>query len=307
MGPSGSGKTTLLRIIAGLETPEAGRVLWGGADLSPVPAHERNFGLFFQDYAIFPHLSVEENVAFGLHMQRLPQREIYLRVANILKKVSLDGFESRRVTELSGGEQQRVALARMLAPRPRLLMFDEPLGALDRALKDDLLDELRRILHESGVPAIYVTHDQAEAFAVADRVLLLHEGRIIQDGAPAEVSAHPASAWAAHFLGLGNLLPGEVHMVKPEGWLVQTAVGEFVVPCGHRHRAGEKVNLLVRRRGVREAPEGRLRGRVADVVFQQTGFKVTLEDGLVFHLDHAPGVGQEICLELLPSAVQCLP
>ncbi len=307
LGASGSGKSTLLRIIAGLETPEAGRVLWDGADLASVPAHERNFGLFFQDYALFPHLSVEENVAFGLRMQGVPEREIGLRVANIIKQINLEGFEKRRVAELSGGEQQRVALARMLAPRPRLLMFDEPLGALDRVLKDDLLDELRRILRESGAPAIYVTHDQAEAFAIADRVLLLHEGRVIQDGSPAEVTANPVSAWAAHFLGLGNLLEGEVRMVTPEGWLVLTPAGEFIVGCGHSHRAGEKVNLLVRRERVRAAPEGRLRSRVADVVFQQSGFRVSLENGLVFRLDEAPKVGEEIRLELFPSAVQCLP
>lgn len=307
LGASGSGKSTLLRIIAGLEAAEGGRVLWDGADLTPVPAHERRFGLFFQDYALFPHLSVEENVAFGLRMQRHPEHEIYLRVVNALKHVNLQGFEKRRVTELSGGEQQRVALARMLAPRPRLLMFDEPLGALDRVLKDDLLDELRRLLHETGVPAIYVTHDQAEAFAIADRVLLLHEGRIVQDGAPAEVAAHPVSAWAAHFLGLGNLLEGEVRMVTPQGWLVQTYAGEFVVGCGHKHRAGEKVHLLVRRERVRAAPHGSLRGQVADVVFQQGGFKVKLENGLVFRLEEAPQVGEAICLELLPSAIECLP
>ncbi len=307
LGASGSGKSTLLRVIAGLEVPEGGRVLWDGADLASVPAHERNFGLFFQEYALFPHLNVEENVAFGLRMQRLSEGERFLRVANILKQVNLQGFEKRRVTDLSGGEQQRVALARMLAPRPRLLMFDEPLGALDRVLKDDLLDELRRILRESGVPAIYVTHDQSEAFAIADRVLLLHAGRIVQQGAPADISANPVSAWAAHFLGLGNLLEGEVRMVTPQGWMVQTPAGEFIVACGHRHRAGEKVNLLVRRERVRAAPEGSLRGWVADVAFQQDRFKVRLKNGLVFYLDEAPPVGEEIRLELLPSAVQCLP
>jgi ABC-type Fe3+/spermidine/putrescine transport system ATPase subunit len=307
LGPSGSGKSTLLRIIAGLETPEMGRVLWNGADLASLPPHRRNFGLFFQDYALFPHLNVEENVAFGLRMQSLPEEQIYLRVTEVLKKVGLEGFGKRRIPELSGGEQQRVALARMLAPRPHLLMFDEPLGALDRVLKDDLLDELRRLLHESGVPAIYVTHDQAEAFAIADRILLLHEGRVVQDGAPAEVSANPASAWVAHFLGLGNLLDGEVRSVTSRGWLVNTSAGEFVVQCAHKHRAGEKVNLLVRRERVRIAPQGEVCGRVTDVLFQKSGFKVRLENGLVFFLENAPALGEEICLELLPSAVQCLP
>jgi len=307
LGASGSGKSTLLRIVAGLEQPEQGTVCWDGADLASTPTHQRNFGLVFQDYALFPHLSVADNVAFGLHMQSLPAEEIRLRVTNMLDKVNLAGFEPRRVTDLSGGEQQRVALARALAPRPRLLMFDEPLGALDRALKDDLLDELRRLLHASGIPAIYVTHDQSEAFAVADRILLLHEGRIIQGGAPDDVSAHPALAWVARFLGLGNLLEGRVQAAARGGWRVGTDAGDFVVVCGDAHRAGETVHLLVRRRQVRPAADGNLRGRVADVVFQQDGFKVTLENGLFFYLEEAPKIGEEIRLEVPPSAVQCLP
>ena len=307
LGASGSGKSTLLRIIAGLEQPEQGQVLWGGVDLAPVPVHQRNFGLVFQDYALFPHLNVAENVAFGLRMQSLPAEEIELRVAALLKKMDLSNFQTRRVTDLSGGEQQRVALARALATRPRLLMFDEPLGALDRALKDDLLDELRRILHESGIPAIYVTHDQAEAFAIADRLLLLHEGQIVQSGTPDEVCARPVSTWVARFLGLGNLLEGRVKAAAGKGWGIGTEAGDFVVSCGHTHRAGEKVNVLVRRREVRLAARGSLRGRVADVVFQQDGFKVTLENGLFFYLEDAPKVGEEIRLETPPSAVQCLP
>jgi len=167
LGPSGSGKSTLLRIISGLENAEAGDVFWKGKDFSAVPPHLRNFGLIFQDYALFPHLSVFENVAFGLKMKKLGKEEIRQRVDEALKQVDLLGFESRRVTDLSGGEQQRVALARALAPRPRLLLFDEPLGALDRKLREYLLAELRGILQDTQVPAIYVTHDQEEAFTIA--------------------------------------------------------------------------------------------------------------------------------------------
>lgn len=202
LGPSGSGKSTILRIIAGLEEAEAGEVLWQGKTLADVPSHERNFGLIFQDYALFPHLNVFENVAFGLKMQKMPKDEIRQRVTESLKQVDLAGFDSRRVTDLSGGEQQRVALARALAPRPRLLMFDEPLGALDRRLREYLITEIREILRSSGVPAIYVTHDHAEAFALAQRVMLLNEGKIVQRGSPDEIKAHPASAWAAEFLGV---------------------------------------------------------------------------------------------------------
>ena len=207
LGASGSGKSTMLRIIAGLEEPEGGRVLWDGQDITDVPAHKRGFGLMFQDYALFPHRNVYENIAFGLRMQGLPQDQMDQRVASALEMIQMGPFAQRAVTELSGGEQQRVALARALAPRPRLLMLDEPLGALDHKLRVDLIQELRRILHEQEVPAIYVTHDRDEAFALADRLLVLHDGQLLQSGSPSQLYQTPANAWLAGFLGLGNLVP----------------------------------------------------------------------------------------------------
>ena len=257
LGASGSGKSTLLRIIAGLEQPESGAVFWDGKDVAPVPTHQRNFGLVFQDYALFPHLTVTENVAFGLKMQNLPQDEIRLRVSAALEQVNMSGFANRRVTELSGGEQQRVALARALAPRPRLLMFDEPLGALDRTLKDHLLEELRGILHESNVPAIYVTHDQEEAFAIADRIVLLYDGLIAQDGTPAEVASRPISGWVANFLGLGNVIEGK--------WLgsgrVETPLGVLEISCEAETSVGETVALLIRPERVNLTKNGQKSGR----------------------------------------------
>ena len=305
LGASGSGKSTLLRIIAGLEPPDQGTVRWEERDLASVPAHLRNFGLVFQDYALFPHLSVFENIAFGLRMQNLPRPEIEQRVREAVAQVNLTGFEKRGVSDLSGGEQQRVALARALAPRPRLLMLDEPLGALDRALRERLQGELRGILHATGVPAIYVTHDQEEAFAIADRVLLLHEGRIVRDGSPSEVWNEPGSAWEARFLGLGNVIEGVVTS-HAGTWNVETPAGVFALGCGHVHQAGEKVNLLLRPSGVRLAADGNLRGVVADVLFHQDQFKVTLESGLYFYLPEAPPVGGEIRLRVLQSGIQCL-
>jgi spermidine/putrescine transport system ATP-binding protein len=228
LGSSGSGKTTLLRIIAGLEAAEKGAVYWGGEDLSATPVHQRHFSLMFQDYALFPHLSVAENIAFGLKMAGMDAKTSASRVKQLLSQMNLEGFEKRRVTELSGGEQQRVALARSLAPNPRLLMLDEPLGALDRALREQLMEELRILLHRSGLPAVYVTHDQREAFSVADRIILLHQGHIVQDGTPNEVYAHPASLWAAHFLGMNNTLPAEVISTRPG--LLQTPAVLFHVP-----------------------------------------------------------------------------
>ena len=291
LGASGSGKSTLLRIIAGLEAPERGQVLWDGADLASVPAYRRNFGLVFQDYALFPHLSVSENVAFGLKMQNLPEDEIKLRVTASLGQVNLGGFANRSVTDLSGGEQQRVALARALAPRPRLLMFDEPLGALDRVLKDELLEELRGLLHASEVPAIYVTHDQEEAFAIADRVELLHDGVIAQAGTPAEVFARPMSGWVADFLGLGNVLEGK--------WLgdgrVETKLGVVELNCEREAGKGETVTLLIRPERVKLTENGTgLNGRAADILFQKNGYRVTLENGIYFFTSARLRVGETL-------------
>jgi ABC-type Fe3+/spermidine/putrescine transport system ATPase subunit len=322
LGPSGSGKSTLLRIIAGLETPEQGRVSWDGVDLAPVPVHRRGFGLVFQDYALFPHMDVTRNVAFGLKMQNLAGPEIDMRVADVLAMVNLSGFGSRQVTDLSGGEQQRVALARAMAPNPRMLMFDEPLGALDRNLREQLMQELRRILHESGVPAIYVTHDQEEAFTLADRVFLLHEGLIVRSGTPEQVWSDPGSVWAAQFLDAGNVVEGTILSAAPP-CKVETPVGVFELECnsvsvsayhpeslsgrvGHIHSAGEKIAILLSRRGVLRATQGSISGIVVDVIFRQDGFKVTLANGLDFYLPDAPRVGEQISLSIPKTGIKCL-
>lgn len=205
LGPSGCGKTTLLRIIAGLEKPDTGRVILDGQDMGQIPVHRRGIGLMFQDFALFPHQNVWGNVAFGLRMQGLPRPEINQRVSETLNLVNLGSLARRDVHQLSGGERQRVALARSLAPRPHLLLLDEPMGSLDRTLRDRLLEDLRDILKRVHVTTIYVTHDQAEAFAIADRVILMNEGRIVQAGRPEEVYRQPINAWAAGFLSLREL------------------------------------------------------------------------------------------------------
>jgi ABC-type Fe3+/spermidine/putrescine transport system ATPase subunit len=310
LGASGSGKSTLLRIIAGLEDAESGFVSFNGMDLTSTPPHLRDFGLVFQDYALFPHLNVYDNVAFGLRMRRLPSDEVVERVASSLETVNLTGFENRQVTDLSGGEQQRVALARALATRPRLLMFDEPLGALDRTLREDLLNELRRILHHTNIPAIYVTHDQEEAFALADRVLILHNGQIVREGTPVEVWEHPGSVFVAGFLGLGNIIEGKVKAQlavsnaegKKEGeWKVESRLGVVTVSCEHKHQKGERVHLLARPLSAENARVERSRnepnaivGVVTDVIFLQDRFKVTLDNGLYIYLQEAPKVGESI-------------
>jgi thiamine transport system ATP-binding protein len=201
LGPSGSGKSTLLRAIAGLEPPVRGRVLWDGDDLAGVPPHRRQLGLMFQEHTLFPHRDVLGNVAFGLRMHRVPSTQADTRARELLALVGLGGYEHRRVNELSGGEQQRVALARALAPAPRLLMLDEPLGSLDRVLRERLMVELRDLFTRLGLTSLYVTHDHDEAFALADRVAVMHDGRIEQLGTPVEVWEHPAGERVARFLG----------------------------------------------------------------------------------------------------------
>ena len=291
LGPSGSGKSTLLHIIAGLEVPESGCVLWDGMDLGSVPPERRNFGLVFQDYALFPHMGVKANVAFGLKMRSLGAKEIETRVGEALQLVGLQEFAHRNVTDLSGGEQQRVALARALVLRPRLLMFDEPLGALDRALRDRLLTEMREILQSTQIPAIYVTHDQEEAFAVADRVILLQDGIIIQQGKPEELFSHPASAWVAEFLGLGNLITGKV--LGPQR--VETAMGILKSPMQLVFPSDKTVTLLVRPERVKLSSDGQvLKGRVRDVLFRREGYQVTLENGFTFYAPVNPGIGEEV-------------
>jgi ABC-type Fe3+/spermidine/putrescine transport system ATPase subunit len=302
LGASGSGKSTLLRIIAGLEDAESGFVSFSGINLTSTPPHLRDFGLVFQDYALFPHLNVYDNVAFGLKMRHLPQDQIEERVTNALEMVNLSGFENREVTDLSGGEQQRVALARALSIRPRLLMFDEPLGALDRTLREDLLNELRRILHHTNIPAIYVTHDQEEAFAIADRVLILHDGEIVRQGHTIEVWKYPGSVFVAGFLGLGNIFQGEIQgKTEGERWKVESKVGDFVVNCRHGHSQGDQVYLLARPLSAGNAPVEHSRnepnvieGIVTDVIFQQDRFKVTLDNGLYVYLQEAPRMGENI-------------
>jgi ABC-type Fe3+/spermidine/putrescine transport system ATPase subunit len=297
LGPSGCGKTTLLRIIAGLEIPDSGKVLFEGRDIRDVPVHRRNFGLMFQDQALFPHKNVFENIAFGLRMQRLPMEEIRERVAEVLDLVGMVGFEKRDVNQLSGGEQQRVALARSLAPRPRLLMLDEPLGSLDRTLRERLMNELRTILKGLGVTAIYVTHDQQEAFAVADRVVIMDRGRKVQEGRPEEVYQQPATEFVARFLGLENLLPGRVIEAGPP-LAVETALGLLTAMDSLALPVGKVVTVLIRPEGARclragIPAENLIVGQVQARSFRGGHYQITVAAGgksLRFELD-VPGIG----------------
>jgi thiamine transport system ATP-binding protein len=247
LGPSGSGKSTLLRVAAGLQRPDSGRILLGGEDATGIPPHRRGVGVVFQDQALFPHRDVRGNVAFGLRMRGAPTEETERRVAGVLELVGLMGFERRSIATLSGGERQRVALARALAPEPHVLLLDEPLGSLDRRLRDSLLADLERILDTFDVTALYITHDLAEAFALGDRVAILRAGRVVQTGVPDDVWAHPASEEVARFLGLANVREGVV--VRPEAVRVTpvdgNGRGNAVVESATRE--GASVRLVVRR------------------------------------------------------------
>jgi ABC-type Fe3+/spermidine/putrescine transport system ATPase subunit len=223
LGPSGCGKTTLLRVIAGLEIPQAGDVRLDGKSTLNVPVHQRDFGLMFQDFALFPHLNVAGNVEFGLKMQGLSPTIRATRVQENLEVVSLSGFENRDVTQLSGGERQRVALARSLAPKPHLLMLDEPLGSLDAALREQLAVELKQIIKRVGLTAVYVTHDQNEAFAIADRIAVMNAGKIEQIDTPENIYRQPLSTFVARFLQFENVFP----VINQNSNKAHTAIGDF--------------------------------------------------------------------------------
>jgi ABC-type Fe3+/spermidine/putrescine transport system ATPase subunit len=246
LGPSGCGKTTLLRIIAGLESVDSGTITFDGRDVQSVPVHQRNFGLMFQDFALFPHKNVWDNVIFGLRMQDLPADQIQQLGREALDMVGLIGFEKRDVHQLSGGERQRVALARSLAPKPKLLMLDEPLGALDRQLREELMIELRRILKAAHLTSIYVTHDQAEAFAVADRVAIMNAGRVEQIDTPQAIYQHPATEFVARFLGMPNLISGTVLSVATHVAVVNTPIGVLYAATARSLQPDQAVTLLIR-------------------------------------------------------------
>jgi spermidine/putrescine ABC transporter ATP-binding subunit len=208
LGPSGCGKTTTLRLIAGFEIADVGRIVVGGRDITDLPAHKRDMGMVFQSYALFPHRTVAENVAFGLRMRGLPKAEIAERVAAALKQVALDGYEARRPSQLSGGQQQRVALARAVVIRPAVLLCDEPLGALDRKLRQSMQFELKQLQKQLGVTLVFVTHDQEEALAMSDRIAVMNAGKVEQVGAPQEIYDRPRTRFVADFIGEINMFEG---------------------------------------------------------------------------------------------------
>lgn len=265
LGPSGCGKSTLLRSVAGLQPLDAGEVRWDGEDLVGLPVHRRDFGLMFQEHALFSHRDVAANVAFGLRMQKMDAPGRRRRVREVLGLVGLAGFEEREIATLSGGEAQRVALARSLAPEPRLLMLDEPLGSLDRPRRDELTEELRTLLRRVGVTVLHVTHDHDEAFVVADRVAVMQSGRIARIGTPADIWHDPRHAGVARFLGHPNVVTVGEDGAVPWGRLAAPA-GPAVLRADAFRRAGDPVD-----------EDGTVvTGVVADIRFRGDRFELTL-------------------------------
>jgi putative spermidine/putrescine transport system ATP-binding protein len=255
LGPSGCGKSTVLRIVAGLVEPDGGQVLLAGDDVTRVPVHRRNVGLVFQSYALFPHMTVFENVAFGPRRRRLPEPEVHARVGRVLDLVRLAELGARHPRELSGGQQQRVALARALVTEPRVLLLDEPLSNLDALLRDEMRVELKRLQERLGTTMIFVTHDQAEALTLSDRVVVMDRGRVEQVGRPEEVYRRPATGFVARFLGRANFLAGVVTGRDAAGVTLKLDAGLTVrAAAGEGAPAGQRVQVAIRQESIRLVP-----------------------------------------------------
>ncbi|KAA9373386.1 ABC transporter ATP-binding protein [Microbispora cellulosiformans] len=288
LGPSGCGKTTSMRMIAGFEDPTQGVVRLHGEDVTHVPPNKRDINMVFQSYALFPHMNVWDNVAFGLRRRKVPDAEIRRRVGEILEVVDLTGREKRRPKEMSGGQQQRVALARALVNRPRALLLDEPLGALDLKLRQAMQIELKRIQREVGITFVYVTHDQSEALTMSDRIAVMNDGLVEQLADPREIYERPASTFVAGFIGTSNLFGGTVQQVSGDTAVLALGPSDrILVPADGALSAGQTVDLTVRPEKIKlakEQPEGDLsvvRGTVAEVVYLGTynSYVVVLGDG----------------------------
>ena len=305
LGPSGCGKTTTLRMIAGFEMPTSGEILLNGEDISQLPANKRPINTVFQRYALFPHMNIYDNIAFGLKLKKLPKEEIRKKVKRVLDIVDLEGFENRKISTLSGGQQQRIAIARALVNEPEILMLDEPLGALDLKMRQEMQLELKHMHDELGITFIYVTHDQEEALTMSDKIVVLSEGRIQQIGTPEDIYNEPQNAFVADFIGESNIFKG----IMTGHMKVRFCGGEFIgmddVP------EGTLVDVVVRPEDViiTKPEDGIIEGEVVSVIFKGMHYEVTVESGkyeMVIRTTKCYSVGERIGMKLEPDGIHIM-
>ena len=305
LGPSGCGKTTTLRMIAGFEMPTSGEILLNGEDISQLPANKRPINTVFQRYALFPHMNIYDNIAFGLKLKKLPKEEIRKKVKRVLDIVDLEGFENRKTSTLSGGQQQRIAIARALVNEPEILMLDEPLGALDLKMRQEMQIELKHMHDELGITFIYVTHDQEEALTMSDKIVVLSEGRIQQIGTPEDIYNEPQNAFVADFIGESNIFKG----IMTGHMKVRFCGGEFIgmddVP------EGTLVDVVVRPEDViiTKPEDGIIEGEVVSVIFKGMHYEVTVESGkyeMVIRTTKCYSVGERIGMKLEPDGIHIM-
>ena len=305
LGPSGCGKTTTLRMIAGFEMPTSGEILLNGEDISQLPANKRPTNTVFQRYALFPHMNIYDNIAFGLKLKKLPKEEIRKKVKRVLDIVDLEGFENRKISTLSGGQQQRIAIARALVNEPEILMLDEPLGALDLKMRQEMQLELKHMHDELGITFIYVTHDQEEALTMSDKIVVLSEGRIQQIGTPEDIYNEPQNAFVADFIGESNIFKG----IMTGHMKVRFCGGEFIgmddVP------EGTLVDVVVRPEDViiTKPEDGIIEGEVVSVIFKGMHYEVTVESGkyeMVIRTTKCYSVGERIGMKLEPDGIHIM-
>ncbi len=314
LGPSGCGKTTTLRMIAGFESPDEGEIYLGDEAINILPPNKRDTAMVFQSYALLPHYNVFDNVAYGLKLRKVPKEEIKERVTKILELVELSGMEARMTNQLSGGQQQRVALARALVLEPSVLLFDEPLSNLDAKLRVSMRTEIRRIQQKTGITAVYVTHDQSEAMALSDRIIIMNKGVVAQMGTPQEIYYHPNSEFVADFIGEANFLKGVCKGLDGDHALLEVAGTEVRVAAVENMKVGETYTIVLRPESAGLAPEGALQCKVVLSCFMGAyqNYHVMVGDTLVKLTDYDPKnhhiyqVGDTCALTFRPDGVHIL-
>ena len=306
LGPSGCGKTTTLKIIAGFEYADEGKVLFEEHDITDIPPYERQINTVFQKYALFPHMNIYENIAFGLKIKKLPKDEIDKKVKEMLKLVALEGFENRQVESLSGGQQQRVAIARALVNEPKVLLLDEPLGALDLKLRKEMQIELKKIQKKLGITFIFVTHDQEEALTMSDKIIVMNKGKIQQMGTPQDIYNEPENAFVARFIGESNIFDG----VMIDDYLVEFCSKKF--KCVDKDfEKNENIEVVIRPEDIKmvEPEKGMLKGKVTSVLFKGVHYEIEVNENgrkWILHNTQSAQVGSELGLDIYPEDIHIM-